>query len=195
MGGIFIHYLSQPLIVYRPPATAQLHPPRLDLQCKCPGAPAFRRASRTVSHTASVNWQDLTSAFSTCTLSISCTADDSAQPPSPSTHTTSPQSSCKRIALSLPPRVVPPPAIQFYYRVGTLRGRGEEDWLAAAVMFKVKTYGVNGVNFLAHAYGCTVGSKEPRPREQAAVRPGGRQSPRKASRSHCALKLFPLSSV
>lgn len=51
----------------------------------------------------------------------------------------------------MPPRVVPPPAIQFYYRVGALRGRGEEDWLAAAVMFKVKTYGVNGVNFLAHA--------------------------------------------
>ena len=143
-----------------------------------------------------LNWQDLTSAFSTCTLSISCTADDSAQPPSPSTRTTSPQSSRKRIALSLPPRVVPPPAIQFYYRVGPLRGRGEEDWLAAAVMFKVKTCGVTGwISSHTHKDART-DRRGLVPREhKAAVRLDGRQSPRKASRSHSALKLLFLSSV
>lgn len=61
-----------------------------------------------------VNWLNLTSALSTCELSISSTGDDRTLPPPlntplpPATHT-SPQSPGRRIAWRWPPRVVPPP--------------------------------------------------------------------------------------
>ena len=165
-----------------------------------PQRPVFSRASRTVSHTTSVNWHDLTSALSTCTLSVSCTADDSAQPPAPPPPTQHLLNLlAKKGLLWVCPRgsSLLPLFSSITVGVGALRGCGEEDWLAAAVIFKVKTYGVTGW-ISSHTY------KDALTDRMSLVPANAKQLydwmedkvQAKASRSsHSALKLLFLSSV